>query len=668
LPSAPPPEAPPSGTSAPPRSAWLAAALAALGALALYASTAAPDVTLVDSGELALAAARGGVAHPPGFPLFLLVGRVFAALPFAAPARALNLMSAFFVAVAGGAVLLGAERMLARLPGAGRDDARRVAAAAVAAAVFVTGWNPWVWSAVTEVYALNVVLLAAAWACAWGALAAVPPRGPVPAAAWRWITAASILAALPLANHHATGALLLPVLLGMVAAGAPRLLRTRRFWITAAGAIAGSLALYAYLFVAARHDRDLNWGHITSWSLLWRHVTGAQYSLQVGSTGQEAARVAGLFFVTLLRGGGILPALLVGAGIVTGIRAAGVVRGARRTAGGSLVLLAPLALVALNLVLSMLYVVGPEDRMAYDLPATVAWCLLAGAGAWALLGVRRRAAPAIAAALVLATAVANVLHHGSTCRLSRERTARIFVEETLRGVPSGSVLFTSEWNLYSPYLYLRAVEGLRPDVHTVDVLMMRRFWYMDYLERAYPEMVAAAREEFDAFRDEITRFDLGLPYDGSTIQQKYDRLIHAWIVYGVERGGAFADVACYEHPQELGWLRGHYTVPDGLLVRFLPDASPVDVPELSPCDAGNLRYLRSRITDRSVERDLSDLPERAHPYYRVWLAYQSAVESSLLVAARAGPEALAARAAVYRPWFPETDRALAHVRALAGPR
>ena len=74
---------------------------AALGLpLAVYWWTAAPTVTLVDSGELILAAALPGVAHPPGFsPLHPGGASVGVWLPLGSVARRLNLMSAFFAGV-----------------------------------------------------------------------------------------------------------------------------------------------------------------------------------------------------------------------------------------------------------------------------------------------------------------------------------------------------------------------------------------------------------------------------------------------------------------------------------------------------------------------------------------------------------------------------------------
>ena len=50
--------------------------------LGVYFLTLAPTVTLVDSGELILACHSLGIAHPPGFPLYVLIGHLFTRLPF----------------------------------------------------------------------------------------------------------------------------------------------------------------------------------------------------------------------------------------------------------------------------------------------------------------------------------------------------------------------------------------------------------------------------------------------------------------------------------------------------------------------------------------------------------------------------------------------------------
>src|SRR5438093_10998389 len=55
--------------------AWVALGLA-LGFLMLYLRTLCPTVYMGDSGEICTAITTGGVIHPPGYPLFSLLGRI----------------------------------------------------------------------------------------------------------------------------------------------------------------------------------------------------------------------------------------------------------------------------------------------------------------------------------------------------------------------------------------------------------------------------------------------------------------------------------------------------------------------------------------------------------------------------------------------------------------
>src|SRR6476661_6782800 len=58
-----------------------------LAFLGLYLRTLCPTVYLGDSGEISTAIATGGVPHPPGYPLFGLLGRAALALiPWGEPA------------------------------------------------------------------------------------------------------------------------------------------------------------------------------------------------------------------------------------------------------------------------------------------------------------------------------------------------------------------------------------------------------------------------------------------------------------------------------------------------------------------------------------------------------------------------------------------------------
>ena len=78
---------------------WVISASLFTAFLVLYIATLAPDVLAADSGELQVVAAQLGVAHPPGFPLYVMLAHLMTRLPFGSPATAVNLLSAVFAAL-----------------------------------------------------------------------------------------------------------------------------------------------------------------------------------------------------------------------------------------------------------------------------------------------------------------------------------------------------------------------------------------------------------------------------------------------------------------------------------------------------------------------------------------------------------------------------------------
>src|SRR3954452_12357910 len=102
-----------------------------VAALVLYARTLAPTVTLVDSGELIVAAHSLGVAHPPGFPLYVILAHLASLVPIGNVALRVNFASAFFAACAAGVMTLVVGEFIPML--AARTQRMTVAASATAA-------------------------------------------------------------------------------------------------------------------------------------------------------------------------------------------------------------------------------------------------------------------------------------------------------------------------------------------------------------------------------------------------------------------------------------------------------------------------------------------------------------------------------------------------------
>ena len=127
--------------------AQLSPALVFVGSFIVYALTAAPTVFGFDSAEYAAAAYNLGVPHPTGYPLYLLLGKLFTYLPFGDVAYRLNLMSAFFSASTVTVVYL-----LALLV------SRRLVLSIAIAGFLAFSYYFWSASVITEVYSLHAFL------------------------------------------------------------------------------------------------------------------------------------------------------------------------------------------------------------------------------------------------------------------------------------------------------------------------------------------------------------------------------------------------------------------------------------------------------------------------------------------------------------------------------
>ena len=115
------------------------------GSSLVYLLTLSPTVTFWDSGELTTAAWQLGISHQPGYPLFAMLGRLFACIPLGAVAFRVNLMSAFFAA--------SAVYIVYKAMGAGFI-------AFAAALMLAFSGVFWSQAVVTEVYAINAFFLA----------------------------------------------------------------------------------------------------------------------------------------------------------------------------------------------------------------------------------------------------------------------------------------------------------------------------------------------------------------------------------------------------------------------------------------------------------------------------------------------------------------------------
>ncbi len=183
-----------------PRPPYLAALAAFLLVFVGYILTLAPSVTFWDAGELIAAAHILGIPHPPGTPLFVMLGHVWRMLvPVGEVAYRLNLMSAFFSALGAGLFFLVAHHTLAQRMADLEQGAGRVLALGGAAAAVVIGaftFTVWQNSNETEVYAVATFIIAGlCWAAHMWRMERPSPR------AARWLLLIIYLGGVSMGNH-----------------------------------------------------------------------------------------------------------------------------------------------------------------------------------------------------------------------------------------------------------------------------------------------------------------------------------------------------------------------------------------------------------------------------------------------------------------------------------
>ena len=138
---------------------YRAATITSVAVFILYLLTLAPSTAMWDTSEYITAAYTLGLPHPPGNPLFVLIGRVFAILPIATTvALRINILAAVCSAVSAGMWFLITERVLVSWFS---QRWQRIVGGALAALIGATAFTVWNQSVVNEkVYTVSLLGIA----------------------------------------------------------------------------------------------------------------------------------------------------------------------------------------------------------------------------------------------------------------------------------------------------------------------------------------------------------------------------------------------------------------------------------------------------------------------------------------------------------------------------
>jgi hypothetical protein len=220
------------------------AAASGLLSLCVYSATLAPSVLMADAGEFQFAAPLAAIAHPTGYPLYLILGWLWSQLyPFGTPAYKMNLLSAVFAAAAVAVMYLVALRVI-RIAGFLRHPGLHRGIALLSALLLAFSLTFWSQAVIAEVYALNALLIAGLLYTLLGWLQG--DRG------WKGLIPTALFFGLGLA-HHRTIILWLPAIVLTIWLAEAGSREKRLEWKHLAWLLAPALLpLLVYLYVPIR--------------------------------------------------------------------------------------------------------------------------------------------------------------------------------------------------------------------------------------------------------------------------------------------------------------------------------------------------------------------------------------------------------------------------------
>lgn len=275
----------------------------------LYLAGMAPSITVGDSGEFCASSVILGLAHSPGYPLYVLLGKIFTLfMPWASLAYRVNLLSAVFGSLT--VVILYRTIMVFHRDDAADGHSRSALTLAAAAAAGIFAVTPAFWNACVqaEVFTLNTFFASLIIYCL----------------SLRKSVAAAFLFGLGMGNHHTL------IFVGPYFAWHVFMLEKKeeRHWLAMTAAFAAGFSIYLFLMIRAYHTPGLNWGNPQTFHALWRVISRADYGSLNLTVGEKLGHDIPMAFAQMKRFAFALTNQFTIAGIIAGL--AGIIYAWRR--------------------------------------------------------------------------------------------------------------------------------------------------------------------------------------------------------------------------------------------------------------------------------------------------------------------------------------------------
>ncbi len=464
----------------------------------VYWHTLYPGLPGGDSGELITIAYTLGVAHPPGYPLYTLLGKLFTWIPFGTIAWRMNLFSAFSNALASGILCILVNRWIQQEPSGRETRSRFVSLSPGLLSGGLFAFSPLVWrySTQAEVFAFNHLLICI---FLWIILKYWETRD------FRYVLGSTFGMGLALSHHHTSILITLPFTLWVLNSERPRL-KSARPLLQLLISFGMGILPYLYLPWAGKKPTLSSWGDPSTWSGFLDHFFRREYgTFQLTNHTQKSADfVQNLIFYfqdipqqTLYIGG-----IFALWGLRKGLQKVGL-RGFMRVSlfAYSFYILIFNSLANLNLDHPLYLEI--QSRF-WQLPNLFIFlwigigfhfCLIKQSRPWMTYGLVATAFGAL---------ISSILVNFPDEDEHRNVLFTQFGRSVIEFLPPHSLVLTRGDTFTNAVRYLQECEGLRKDIRIIDRELLKTPWMKRIIEYNTPDIVLPGR----VYRSEYTDYRL----------------------------------------------------------------------------------------------------------------------------------------------------------------
>ena len=200
---------------------------------------------------------------------------------------------------------------------------------------------------------------------------------------------------------------------------------------------------------------------------------------------------------------------------------------------------------------------------------------------------------------------------------SRYYLAHDYVDNIFKSVEPHGMVLTSDWQVYAPTLYIQNIEGQRQDIIVLDTNLMRRSWYYQYLDSAYPDLTNQARDQINTFLEDLVAFDRDPnkyqqnPALNERINKRYYDMLNALVLAQIKAAPIYVTWELTDKKSETDLIsvlkpvsEQYGLVAQGLVFRVMEKSSPVILKEpeinIRGLNDGTLRFDDDDVVRRTV--------------------------------------------------------------------